>query len=165
LKKTRRKTTSRTNSRAQARQRALAALNRVRRGESTSLSSAARAKGVTVGTIRRLLPSAIVQTRRGAPVRVKASDRYSARVEILTDRGRLVTTAHGSRERELAGRHRATYTRVLEGKESKSALEKFRGKKVGGHKLISDFNRLSILAQAGVVGQLDTLYVSPDASV
>jgi hypothetical protein len=165
LKKTRRKTTPRINNQAQARVRAFAAINRVRRGESPSLSSAARAKGVTVGTIRRLLPSAIVQNRAGGPVRVKASDRYSQRVEILTDRGRLVTTAHGSRERELAGRHRATYSRVLEGKESESALKKFRGKTVGGHKLISDFNRLSILGQAGVLGQLDTLYVSPDASV
>jgi hypothetical protein len=151
--------------RAEVRLRAFAALNRVRRGKSKSLSSAARAEGVTVGTIRRLLPSAIVQNRAGGPVRVRASDPYSQRVEILTDRGRHVTTAHGSRERELAGRHRATYSRVLEGKESKSALEKFRGKKVGGHTLISDFDRLSVLAQAGVVGQLDTLYVSPDTSV
>jgi hypothetical protein len=163
--KRKRKITRRINNQAQARVRAFGALNRVRRGESKSLSSAAHAEGVTVGTIRRLLPSAIIQNRPGGPVLVKASDRYSQRVEILTDRGRLVTTAHGSRERELAGRHRATYTRVLEGKESESALAKFRGKTVGGHRLISDFNRLSILAQAGVLGQLDTLYVSPDASV
>jgi hypothetical protein len=163
--KRRRKTTPRINNQAQARVRAFGAINRVRRGESTNLSSAARAEHITVATIRRLLPSAIAQSRPGGPVRVKASDRYSQRVEILTDRGRLVATAHGSHERELAGRHRATYSRVLEGKKSESALAKFRGKTVGGHKLISDFNRLSILAQAGVLGQLDTLYVSPDASV
>lgn len=163
--KRRRKTTPRINNQAQARVRAFGALNRVRRGESKSLSSAARAEGVTVGTIRRLLPSAIAQSRPGGPIHVKASDRYSQRVEILTDRGRRVTTAHGSRERELAGRHRATYQRVLRGEAPASALAQFRDKKVGGHKLISDFDRLSILAQAGVTGQLDTLYVSPDVSV
>jgi len=82
----------------------------------------------------------------------------------MTDSGPLVVTAHGSRQRELAGRHRATYMQVLRGKEPASALEQFRGKKVGGHELISDFDQLSVLAQAGVVDQLDSLYVSPDTS-
>ena len=115
--------------------------------------------------MRKVAPDALVQDRPGGRIRVKASDRYSARVEIITNEGRLVVTAHGSRERELAGRHRATYRRVLRGKEPASALKQFRDKTVGGHELISDFERLSILAQAGVVGQLDSLYVSPDASV
>jgi hypothetical protein len=30
--------------------------------------------------------------------------------------------------------------------------------------LISDFARLSLFANAGVLGQLDSLYVSPDTS-
>jgi hypothetical protein len=155
----------RTRRQQEAQIRGLAAISRYRRGEAKSPSAAARAEKTTLASIRELLPGVLTQDRPGAPIRVKASDRYSARVEILTNRGRLVVTAHGSRERELAGRHRATYSRVLEGKEPASALEQFRGKTVGGHQLISDFERLSILAQAGVVGQLDTLYVSPDASV
>jgi len=148
--------------REQARLRGFAAINRVRRGESRAPSHAARIEGTTLRSMRRLFPSAFLQDRPGGRIRVKASDRYSARVEILTDAGALVVTARGSRQRELAGRHRATYMRVLQGKEPPSALEQYRGKKVGGHELISDYARLATLAQAGVLGQFDSLYVSPD---
>jgi len=145
--------------------RGLTAINRYRRGDAKSLSAAARGEGTTVRAIRKLLPAAITQDRPGSRIRVKASDRYSARVEIMTDQGPLVTTARGSRQRELAGRHRATFMRVLKGQELPSALEQYRGKKVGGYVLISDYELLSTFAQAGVLGQLDTLYVSVDASV
>ena len=143
----------------------LAAINRIRRGEARTVSAAARAEGTTVKAIRALVPKAITQDRPGGRIRVTASDRYSAKVQILTNEGALTTTARGSRERELAGQHRATVQRVLRGLEPKSALERYRGKKVGGHELISDYAQLSSFAQAGVVGQLDTLYVSPDVSV
>ena len=95
---------------------------------------------------------------------MRASDRYSARVEIITNSGRLVTTARGSRERDLAGVHRATAFRVLDGKVPVAALEQFRGKTVGGHELVADFESLSLLGQAGVLQQLDTLYASPDTA-
>ncbi|MBI3476601.1 MAG: hypothetical protein HY010_12785 [Acidobacteria bacterium] len=114
--------------------------------------------------MRKLVPNALIQDRPGGRIRVKASDRYSATVQILTDRGALSVNARGSRERELAGQHRATYLRVLQGKEPPSALGQYRGKKIGGHELISDYELLLSLGQAGDVGQLDTLYVSPDAS-
>jgi hypothetical protein len=95
---------------------------------------------------------------------VKPSDRYSAKVEILTNEGALITTARGSRQRELAGQHRATFMRVLGGVEPKSALERYRGQKVGGYELVSDYKQLALLANAGVVGQLEPLYVSPDVA-
>jgi hypothetical protein len=142
----------------------LAAINRVRRGEAKTDSAAARADDTSVRAIRALVPSAITQDRPGGRIRVKSSDRYSAKVQILANEGALTTTARGSRQRELAGQHRATVMRVLRGLEPKSALERYRGKKVGGHDLISDYAQLSLLAQAGVVGQLDPLYVSPDAA-
>jgi hypothetical protein len=156
--------TGRTRRRQEARLRGFAALNRVRRGESKSLSHAAQVEGTTLKSIRQLLPAALMPGRSGGRVRVKTSDPYSERVEIVTDTGPLVVTARGSRQRELAGRHRATYFQVLGGKKPASALEEFRDKKVGGHELISDFEKLSVLAQAGALGQLDTLYVSPDTS-
>jgi hypothetical protein len=143
----------------------LAAINRVRRGEAKSVSAAARAEGTTLRTIRALVPKAITQDRPRGRIRVKASDRYSAKVQVLAKtEGALAVTATGSRQRELAGRHRATVMRVLQGLEPKSALERYRGKKVGGRELISDYAELSSLAHAGVVGQLDPLYVSPDTS-
>src|SRR5882724_4578298 len=129
--------------RLKARVRGFAAINRVRRGQSKTLSSAARAENTTVKSIRQLLPAALVQNRPGGRIRVKAGDRYSARVEIFTDREPVTVTARGSRERELAGRHRATVIRVLRRDEPASALDKFRGKSVGGHPLITDINVLS----------------------
>jgi hypothetical protein len=147
-----------------AKARALAAINRVRKGQSRTLSSAARAESTTLATIRGMVPSALLQDRPGGRIHVRPSDRYSARVEIMTNQGPLVTTARGSRQRELAGRHRATFMRVLQGQEPPSALEQYRGKKVGGYELISDYELLSSFAQAGILGQLDTLYVSPDTS-
>jgi hypothetical protein len=108
----------------------------------------------------RWIPDAIEKDRRTGRLRIKATDRYSEKVEILADAGALVVTARGSRQRQLAGQHRATYTAVVEGKKPSSALEQFRGKKVGGHELLSDYERLRMLAKAGVLGQLDTLYVS-----
>jgi hypothetical protein len=74
-------------------------------------------------------------------------------------------TARGSRQRELAGRHRATILRVLRGEEPPSGLKQYRGKRVGGHELLSDYEQLRLFARAGILGQLDTLYVSPDVSV
>ena len=114
--------------------------------------------------MRRLVPDALVQDRPGARIRVKPTDRYSAEVQVLTREGTLTVTARGSRQRELAGRHRATVLRVLQGKEPPAALKPYRRKKIGGHELISDFELLSSFAQAGDVGQLGSLYVSPDAS-
>jgi len=151
-----------TSRQQEERVKCLAAINRVRRGESTTVSAAARAEGTTVKSIRRLLPKAIAQTRPGGRIRVKPTDRYSAKVQILGNDGSLTTTARGSHERDLAGQHRATFMCLLRGLEPKSALERYRGKKVGGHQLVSDYPQLVLLAKAGVVGQLETLYVSPD---
>jgi hypothetical protein len=148
----------------EARVRGFAAINRYRRGEAKSLSAAARAEGTTVRAIRAMLPKAITQDRPGGRIRVKASDRYSAKVQVLTKEGALSLTARGSRQRELAGQHRATFMRVLQGKETPSALEHYRGKKIGGHELISDHELLSSFAEAGEVGQLESLYVSPDTT-
>ena len=153
-----------TSRQQEERVRGLAALNRYRRGESPSLSAAAQAEGTTVEAIRKLFPAAISQDEPGGRISVKPTDRYSATVQVLTIEGALSVRARGSRERELAGRHRATVMRVLRGQESQSALEQYRGKTVGGHELVSDFDLLSTFAQAGIVGQLDSLYVSPDAS-
>ena len=144
--------------------RGLAAINRFRRGHARSVSAAARAEGTTVRTIRKLLPAAISQDRPGGRIRVKRADRYSAKVQVLSTQGSALATAKGSRQRELAGRHRATVIRVLRGLEPESALEQYRGKMVGGRELVSDFAALSSLAQAGDVGQLDSLYVSPEAA-
>jgi hypothetical protein len=126
----RRKSISRTSQRKgarlspkqeQPRVRELKAINLVRRGKSTSLSAAARTAGTTVDSIQRLLPKALFQSHRGGRIQVKASDPYTALVEIITDLGPMDVTARGSRERQLAGRHRAVVMRVLRGDEPDSS--------------------------------------------
>ena len=143
-----------------ARVRALAAINRVRRGKSLTLSAAAQVDGTTLAAIRRWVPAALGRDRAGR-LRVKASDRYAARVEILTDDGLLDVTAHGSWERELAGRHRSISGRVLSGELPSTALREFRGKTVGGHELVSDPDRLATLLKGGALDRLREVYVSP----
>ena len=112
-----------------------------------------------------MLPGALLPSRPGAQLRVRASDRYTQLVQILTDDGAVVVAAHGSRERELAGQHRAAYLSVLRRENSGSVLKKFRGKTVGGRKLLSSYKRLLELAHGGIGDDLASLYVSPEASV
>lgn len=144
-----------------ARVRALAAINRVRRGKSPTVSAAAKAERTTVATIRRWLPATLRRDRAGR-LRVKTSDRYAARVEILTDDGVVEVTARSSRERQLAGRHRSVRGRVLRGELPPTALAEFRGKTVGGHELLSDPDRLTTLLKGGALDRLRDLYVSPE---
>jgi hypothetical protein len=151
-----------TPSQEEVKVRGLAAINRVRKGESKTLTAAARSEGTTVKAIRKLLPGALIKGDHDGRIRVKSGDTYSARVEIITATGPLVVIAHGSRERDLAGLYRSVVFRVLGGKEPASSLRQFRGKRVGGHKLISDFNQLHRLALAGALGQLEGLYASPE---
>lgn len=140
------------------------ALNLYRQGKAKSPSAAARQAGTTLKKLWQLTPSALTKDRRTGRLRIKATDPYSAKVQILTNGGAHIATARGSRQRELAGRHRATVVRVLAGDEPVIALVEYRGKKVGGHELISNYSRLTTLAQAGVLGQLENLYVSPEVS-
>jgi hypothetical protein len=140
------------------------ALNLSRR-KKMSPTAAAKAAGTTLSTMKRLVPDALVQDHPGGPVRVKRSDRYTAKVEILEKGvGPSVVTARGSRQRDLAGQHRAVYMRVLGNVDPPSVLDQFRGKKVGGRELMSDYTELTSWARRGVLDQLDTLYVSPDVS-
>jgi hypothetical protein len=144
--------------------RVLRAIGRVRQGRESTVATGARAEGTTVQVMKREAPEALVLDRSGRVIGVKPSDSYSALVEIITDRGAVDVIARGSRERELAGRHRAVVTQVLRGVIPASALDRYRDKKVGGHQLSSSFDRLVTLVQAGELDHLESLYVSPETS-
>jgi hypothetical protein len=148
-----------TTSQESQRIRSFEAANLYRQGKAKTASAAARMARTNLKAMWRWIPRAIKKDPRTGRLRIKASDRYSQKVEVLTDAGALVVTARGSRQRQLAGQHRATYMDVARKKKPPSALQQFRGKKVGSHELLSDYARLVTLAKAGVLGQLDTLYV------
>jgi hypothetical protein len=154
------KRSRRSASQVSERLRTFEAANLYRQGKARSVSSAAHMARTNLKALWRWIPDAIKKDPQSGRLRIKASDRYSERVEILTDTGALVATARGSRQRQLAGQHRATYLDIVHNRKPASALEEFHGKKVGGHELLSDYERLRTLAKAGVLGQLDTLYVS-----
>lgn len=145
-----------------AKQRGLAAINRVRRGQFKNLSQAARAEGTTVRFIKKRLPKALAQDRPGGRIRVKPRDPYSERVQIISGGGAVDVTARGSRQRQLAGRHRAVAIKVLRQELPPSALEEFRGVRVGGRELVSDYDQLRSLGE-GTLDQLGALYVVPEA--
>lgn len=164
-KKSKRKSGRRNGRARQIRLRCIEALGLYRSGKAKSPSAAVRMAKTTLKALKESVPRAISQDRLGGRVHIKPSDPYSAPVEILTESGAVVATARGSRQRQLAGQHRATWLRVVRRKESPSALEQYRGKNVGGRELLSDYEQLRLLARAGVLGQLDELYVSPDVSM
>lgn len=144
----------------QVRLRSIEALGLYRSGKAKSPSAAVRMARTTLKAFKESVPRAITQDRPGGRIDIKPSDPYSVRVEILTESGAVVATARGYHQRQLAGQHRATAFRIAGRQEPPSALEQFRGKKVGGYELLSNYERLRMLAKAGVLGQLDTLYVS-----
>jgi len=157
-----RQTTRRRLREQKSKLRGLAAINRVRNGDFGSLSRAARAEGTTVATIKKMLAAALVQDHAGGRIRVKRSDPYWARVQILTNEGAVEVIARGSRQRELSGRHRSIAAKVLDGKLPPDALEQFRDKRIGGQSLISNSDRLFELLKGGELSQLDAVYVSPE---
>jgi hypothetical protein len=141
--------------------RDLNAINDVRKGKASSLLEAARKRGTTVDSIRRRFPAALFQDRRGGRIHVKPTDPYPALVKIATDDGPVIVTARNSRERELAGQHRATLLKVLRGDEPASSLRKFRGKAIDGQLLASRPERVLQAAEGGEFDHLEGLYVIP----
>ncbi len=75
----------------------------------------------TLKALKESVPRAISQDRLGGRIHIKPSDPYSAPVEILTESGAVVATARGSRQRQLAGQHRATYLAIIQNKKPASA--------------------------------------------
>ncbi len=124
------------------------ALRRLRTGEARNLAEAERQVGLPRGSLRRDYPTAF-----DASGKVKPADRELAAVKVVGPDGDQVVFTRGSRARALAGRHRQVVQRVLNGELPESALDKFRGKKVGGVELECDLSRLIALDELGrIVG-------------
>ncbi len=141
-----------------ARNRALHALARVRRGE--SLSQAAQAEHVKVSTVQRYLGNQFHQAAPGKRWKPTKSDRLSAQLNVLTPQGTIVATVRGSRERTRLGQYNVAlrkWRRAEPGAEAE--LAKFAGKRVGGHLLITDTRLLATLEDAGAM-DFDELYSS-----
>ena len=140
----------------EARNRALHALARVRRGE--SLSKAARAENVKLATVKKYAGSQLHQAAPGKKWKATKADRLSAPMNVLTPLGMTTVLVRGSRERIRLGRYNVTLRKWrLEEPGAEAELAKFEGKRVGGHLLITDTRLLATLEDAGVM-DFDELY-------
>ena len=141
-----------------ARNRALHALARVRRGE--SLSQAARAEHVKLATIKKYLGGQFHQDAPGKRWKPTKSDRLTARMNVLTPLGPMAVPVRGSRERTRLARYNIALAKWRRGEPGADAeLAAFEGKRVGGHPLITDVKLLATLEDASVI-DFDELYSS-----
>jgi hypothetical protein len=146
---------------AHARERAFAALARMRR-EKVSLAAASRLEHVKPATIVRHVGSAIRQDKSGGRYRATKGDRFRRDLQIPTAQGPVTVPIYGSKNAENISKYLNAVSHYLRtGDESK--LRPFKGKslKVAGKrvKLITDPDTLSKLAEADAL-HLDQLYAS-----
>ena len=134
-----------------ARERALDALNRMRR-EGRSITRAAREAGTTARTVRKYVGRAL--TERGGRLVAKPSDGLVRRMRFLSARGRTDLTVRSSRTASRIADYWAAVDHYLKTGDPRW-LRPFRGKSIRaeklGHPFITDPKTLSRLATAGEV--------------
>ena len=132
----------------QARERALRAVNRMRR-EGLSVAQAARQEGTTRNTIMRHAGSAVES--RGGRMRAKPADRLTRRMNVLGPQGLTTVTVRGSRQATVIAEHWNAIRRYVNSGDD-SELRRFYGRTVGGVELESDPD---VIDQLAAVGALD----------
>lgn len=130
-----------------------AALSLARR-ERLSIEDAAKIEGTDLKTILRRAPSAL--QKRGRRYRVKQFDRIPAVMNLIGPKGPKTVIVRGSKSRSLVGRYLNAVKQYLYHGDD-SALAEFRGKKVAGHTLITNLNKLRELADADLIA-IDRVY-------
>jgi hypothetical protein len=140
-----------------ARQRAILVLRRMRK-TGASLASASRDEHIDPRTVRRYVGNELKQSSAGRPYRAAKHDRLSRNMLSPTEFGMEPITVRGSREASQLGKYLSAVGEYLRTGTSK-ALQKFKGKKIGGQALITDLELLRTLAQAGAL-QLEDIYAA-----
>ncbi len=125
--------------------RAKRVIDEARSGRSPS--RAARDNKTTLATARRYFPDDFFKAKRSRRWSVSSSDRHPNQVQWLGPDGYEDFVLRGSREASHLGRYLNNVKRALRG--DVSALDKWRGKKIGGRRLITDLKKLEQLARDG----------------
>src|SRR5215472_10559384 len=137
------------------RQRALAVLARMRsRGE--SLSQAARLERTTPRTVRKSVRKQLKLDASGH-YRATRGDTLKRELNVLGFDGYEPVVVHSSKQAHLASEHLVAVGRFLRPPGDTAWLKPFIGKRVGGVELLTDPDRLQVLADADLV-KLDGLY-------
>ena len=138
-----------------ARLRALAVLARMRsRGE--SLSQAARLERTTPRTVRKIVGKQLKRARASGRYSATRGDTLRRDLSVLGFDGYEPVVVRSSRQAHLAADHLVAVGRFLRTGDTEW-LKSFIGKRVGGVELLTDPDRLSVLADADLV-KLDALY-------
>jgi hypothetical protein len=138
-----------------ARQRALAVLARMRsRGE--SLSQAARLERTTPRTVRKIVGKQLKRARTSGRYSATRGDTLRRDLSVLGFDGYEPVVVRSSKQAHLAADHLVAVGRFLRTGDAEW-LKPFVGKRVGGVELLTDADRLSVLADADLV-KLDALY-------
>lgn len=134
--------------------RALAVLARMR-SQGESLSGAARLEHTTTRTVLSVIPK---QFRRVSSGRYTAtrSDTLRRDLRVLGYEGYEPAVVRSWKQAQLASAHLSAVNRFLRTGDN-NWLKPFFGKRVGGVELLTDPERLQILAEADLV-KLDGLY-------
>jgi hypothetical protein len=106
---------------------------------------AAQIIGIPFRRVERNVSSALFRDLKGR-IQVTPADRVPRRMLIPTALGDLPIVVRGSRKASLLSKYRRA---VLTGDESE--LQKFKGKKVAGHELITDIRTIQALLDAGAI--------------
>jgi hypothetical protein len=146
--------------RADTYNRALHVLARLRRTGDT-LTSASREEQIDPRTVRKYVGPELKKLSQGQ-TRATKSDRRKRNMLIPTSRGATPVVVRGSQEASQLGRYMSAVGQYLKSGKTE-ALEEFAGQSIAGHKLITDPDALSSLAQAGAL-ELDRIYVLPESS-
>lgn len=131
----------------EARERALEALS-LMRSQGLSLSRAAAEAGTTTSTARRYIGDALQRDRPGR-FHARPGDRLFRRMQTLTTEGVREVDVRGSRVASTIARHWNAVKTYLHG--NATTLERFAGKRVGGHELMTD---LAAIEEEGRRGEV-----------
>jgi predicted transcriptional regulator len=148
----------RTNKQYDTQRRVLDALAEKRRHPERPITSIAHNVGTTVKTIRRYIGGTL--ENRGGRIEVKATDRISRAMRMLTTDGEQIVIVHNSRDATRIAKHNnAVKTALYSFGTDRKALERFTGKTVrtGGkiYTFVTDYDQIIHLTRAGAVHFLD----------
>ena len=144
---------------AEARNRALHVLSRMRRA-GVSLTAASHEEHIDPRTVRKYLGAEIRGLATGE-IRATQGDRRRRSMLIPTLGGVAPVIVSGSMQASQLGRYMSAVGNYLRTGDT-DALEEFEGQSIAGHRLITDPDTLSSLAQAGSL-QLEDIYAVPES--
>jgi hypothetical protein len=136
--------------------RALALMRR----EGASASEASRRERIKLNTFRKGAGRFLYRSGPGKPWKARTEDQLAFSMTVILNRGPVDVIVRNSRERKLLHQYEFALRMFRSGEDgAEAALKAFKGKTVGGHKLITDTKLLIQLEEAGQL-DFDSLYSS-----